>query len=93
MPDRYYALNDSKFHLAFAAFDPEGYPMRYSYLSNLTVKSVSIDQTRKLVNISVKETGSVSLKVVDYGGLEYIHTVEIVAVPCNCQNAGKNGHD
>lgn len=93
MSDRYYALKDSKFQLEFTAFDPEGYPMRYSYLSNITVRSVSIDQKRKLVNISVMESGSVSLKVVDYGGLEYIRTVEIVTTPCNCLNGGKNHYD
>lgn len=90
MSHRYYALKNSKFQLPFTAFDPEGYPMRYSYLSNTTIESVSIDHKRKLVNISVKESGSVSLKVTDYEGLEYIHTVEIVTLRCICENAGEN---
>ncbi|CAB4002965.1 onco -induced transcript 3 -like [Paramuricea clavata] len=89
MPDRYYALKDSEFQLVFIATDPEGYPLRYSYLSNTTISSVLVDQKRKLVNISVKESGSVSLKVRDYGGIEYVHTIQIVTIPCSCQNGGK----
>ena len=90
MPHRYYALEDSTFELVFSATDPEGYPIRYSYLSNTTVSSISINQKRKLVSISVKKSGSVSLKVKDYGGREDIHTIEIVTIPCKCQNTGMN---
>jgi hypothetical protein len=88
MPYRYYALEDSQFELMFNATDPEGYPIRYSYLSNTTVSKVSIDQQRKIVRISVKKSGSVSLKAKDYGGLEDIHTINIVTEPCQCQNEG-----
>ena len=90
MPYRYYALEDSMFELMFNATAPEGYPMDYSYLSNTTVSKVSIDQQRKTVSISVKKSGSVSLKIEDYEDLEDIHTIEIVTIPCNCRNRGKN---
>ena len=90
MPDLYYALKNSEFQLVLNATDPEGYPLRYSYLSNTTISSVSVDQKRKLVKISVKESGRVSLKVRDYGGIERIHTIKVVTISCSCKNGGRH---
>ena len=90
MPDLYYALKNSEFQLVLNATDPEGYPLRYSYLSNTTISSVSVDQKRKLVKISVKESGRVSLKVRDYGGIERIHTINVITIPCSCENGGRD---
>ena len=88
MPDRYYTWENSKFKLVFNATDPEGYPMRYNYLANKTVNTVSIDKKRKLITIFVKKSGSVTLEVTDYEHLKSFHGVEILTIPCSCQNGG-----
>ncbi|CAB3992277.1 Hypothetical predicted protein, partial [Paramuricea clavata] len=85
MPEQYYAFENSVFQLEFNATDPEGYPIQYrSYLRNKTVSSVLVD--RKRIKISVKKSGRVSLKVRDYGGLAYIHTIKVVTISCRCKN-------
>ena len=90
MPELFYALENSGFELKLNATDPEGYPLRYSLLSNKTVSSVAVDQSQNVVKVAVKESGRFSLRVKDYGGLDYVHTVKIIAISCNCQSGGKN---
>ena len=92
MPDRYYVLKDSEFQLVYNATDPEGYPMSYSYMANKN-SSISLNENRKLLNISLSESQNMTLKVSDYGDLETMHAVEIVTIPCDCQNGGSNNQN
>ncbi|XP_028412382.1 uncharacterized protein LOC114535203 isoform X1 [Dendronephthya gigantea] len=89
MPGRFYAFEKSEFQLSINATDPEGYKWKYEYLPNATV-DISKDMEKKIVRIFVNRTGGFSLRVTDGEGLaSSVHTIEIVALPCLCQNGGK----
>ena len=87
MPDRYYVLENSEFYLVYNATDPEGYPMTYDFTTKYISSISPPNENRKLLKLN--ETRNISLLVTDYGDLKAVHTVEIVTIPCSCQNGGR----
>ena len=88
MPDRLYALENSKWQIVINATDPEGYLMHYEYLRNTSVKSVSINN--EIATVRVTQSGNVTLRATDRQKLKSApHTIGIVALKCRCANKGR----
>ncbi|CAB3998715.1 onco -induced transcript 3 -like [Paramuricea clavata] len=94
MPKRLYAFENGEFKWVFNATDPEGYPLEYGYHPNTTINNVSIsegnDGTHNII-ISRTKSGMIVLRVKDGADktITSTHIIEIVAVPCSCQNGGQ----
>ena len=87
MSSKFYAIQNTELQLQIIAVDPEYQSLKYSVLSNGTMKA-SIDIDRRLT-VTVEKSGNVYVKIEDDIGQTSTLDIQIIAVQCLCQNGGK----